>query len=1055
MRRLLVPLLLVTATCAPDRSRPSEAARAAPSTAVGSTRPTSSPVRRDLDAEACFVASERHLAVRRGTLVAIRMRQPGFDVGLEIALARPGGSPPQVVDFVPGGHGEETFSWIPAEDGLVTVTILAPIDRIAVAEHLTFDVEEQEHPDAAGRLRAEAFALMLEANAASAASDAPSLRRAVTLAQRAAAGFTRPDDGALRAGATQLEVNALYMLDAYRPCISAADRGIASAGVVGANDFELHRMRGQCLFALGDVGGAESDWSFVRDHAEADMSRYSGGAATHELGRLYALSGRYREALGSFHDSLRVADLLGLKKMQAFDQWALGGLHRTLGHAEPALAHLAAAGDLFAATRRVRARAGVLYDVGVTRRDLLGDAAGAMRDFETATQLLENTGSIELTSALQNAIGALLHARGDSDAALASIERARAIAVGAGLTLSEAEALASLGHVQRTLGKAAQAVRTLTSATSLFRVMGAVGSRADAQAELALALRDVGRHGDAERAARDAVATVESVQSILAPELRSAQFATVERVYDVLVDVLLSRTAPPSPTDVVEALRESDAARARMLLARITRREGPLPFDPPPELVAARDEALRDLGAQHERRAALARHDAPPGRQAAAAIGVREATVRYQRALDRLLGATPATTLLLRPSPLDVQALAARVGRGGVLLHFALAAERSHLWIVTTGGVRVVPLPREADVAGAVAALRDAIDEERRYVPGEGAAANGRRARAEAARVEAAGRLSRWLLGDVDELRNAERVFVVADGCLSDVPFALVPDPHSGAPLVMEHELTMLPSSGLLLALVPADTRRAPKKIVVLADPVFAADDPRVRATAAAAEGASPTAPPAPAGTPLDVDAVQDDERRGARWRTLARLRFSREEAFAIAGLAPAAELRVDFAASKQWVTSSDLREYGILHIATHGLVDARQPELSGLVLSSVARDGSALDGFLQLDDVYRLRLDADLVVLSACDSALGQTLSGEGVVGLTRAFLHAGARRVLSTSWAVNDRATSELLARFYRAHLRDGHTPARALAIAQRESAKVFASPADWAGFALYGLE
>lgn len=244
--------------------------------------------------------------------------------------------------------------------------------------------------------------------------------------------------------------------------------------------------------------------------------------------------------------------------------------------------------------------------------------------------------------------------------------------------------------------------------------------------------------------------------------------------------------------------------------------------------------------------------------------------------------------------------------------------------------------------------------------------------------------------------------------------------------------------------------RRDPQKIVVLADPVFATDDPRVRARAAG--GATKGSASSPDATP----APDDDDEDGAwdhRWRTLARLRFSRNEASAIARLDPAAAIGLDFEASKEWPTTADLRAYGVVHIATHGLVDARQPELSGLALSSVDGDGRARDGSLKLDDVYRLGLDADLVVPSACDSARRQTLSGEGVVGLTRACLHAGARRVLSTTWAVNDRATGEFLARFYRAHLQE--RPVAARATAQREAVRLSVPAVDWAGFALHGLE
>src|SRR5262249_23463025 len=128
-----------------------------------------------------------------------------------------------------------------------------------------------------------------------------------------------------------------------------------------------------------------------------------------------------------------------------------------------------------------------------------------------------------------------------------------------------------------------------------------------------------------------------------------------------------------------------------------------------------------------------------------------------------------------------------------------------------------------------------------------------------------------------------------------------------------------------------------------------------------------------------------------------------------------------------------DLGKYRIVHFATHGLLDSQHPELSGLVLSLVDQRGRRQDGFLTLQDVYNLDLHADLVVLSACQTALGKQIRGEGLVGLTRGFMHAGATRVLASLWSVSDIATAELMGRFYKEVLRNGVTPASALRKAQ----------------------
>jgi CHAT domain-containing protein len=195
-----------------------------------------------------------------------------------------------------------------------------------------------------------------------------------------------------------------------------------------------------------------------------------------------------------------------------------------------------------------------------------------------------------------------------------------------------------------------------------------------------------------------------------------------------------------------------------------------------------------------------------------------------------------------------------------------------------------------------------------------------------------------------------------------------------------------------------------------------------------------------------------DDERL-----TFRRLPSSAREARAIAALVPADQrlLALGFDASRARALSPELAQYRDLHFATHGVLDSRRPELSKLVLSLYDEKGRAEDGFLRLNDIYNLRLDADLVVLSACRTALGQEIRGEGLVGLTRGFMYAGAARVLASLWSVEDRATADLMATFYRNRLRQQLPPATALRRAQLEIARQPGrkSPYYWAGFSLQG--
>ncbi len=164
---------------------------------------------------------------------------------------------------------------------------------------------------------------------------------------------------------------------------------------------------------------------------------------------------------------------------------------------------------------------------------------------------------------------------------------------------------------------------------------------------------------------------------------------------------------------------------------------------------------------------------------------------------------------------------------------------------------------------------------------------------------------------------------------------------------------------------------------------------------------------------------------------------------------------QVDFAASKRAVFDFKLEQYRLLHFATHGLLNSQRPELSGIVLSLIDESGRDVDGFLRLQDIYNLKLSADLVVLSACNTALGKDVKGEGLIGLTRGFMYAGSPRIVASLWKVNDAATAELMTIFYRKLLAENLRPAAALRAAQMEMMKQsrYKSPYFWAPFIIQG--
>ncbi len=406
----------------------------------------------------------------------------------------------------------------------------------------------------------------------------------------------------------------------------------------------------------------------------------------------------------------------------------------------------------------------------------------------------------------------------------------------------------------------------------------------------------------------------------------------------------------------------------------------------------------------------------PEGEWAAAALAASE-RAKARSLLDSLAavgGGEPP--VLASPSisqPLAVASIRHRVlDPETLLLEIGLGDARSFLWLLDGESVESFELPSRAILEAAVRPLVESLAQPPSARPED-------RLRADALARQLAG----WLLEPFADRLRDRRLLWIAEGALLELPLAILPDPRSvdGEPLLVRNEVVSAPSASVLAGLRRHGGRQsvapppASRTLAILADPVF---------------------------------------------REVAQLPASKLEAAALASLLPTEEtlLALGVAASKGLVLGGRLAGYRFVHFATHGVLDTRSPELSALVLSQQDADGQPVDGFLRLQDIYGLELAADLVVLSACQTALGKPVRGEGVWGLVRGFMVSGVPRVVASLWRVDDRATAALMERFYRGMLED-HLPAAAalrraqLAMLRGEAGRGWRAPYYWAGFQLQG--
>lgn len=585
---------------------------------------------------------------------------------------------------------------------------------------------------------------------------------------------------------------------------------------------------------------------------------------------------------------------------------------------------------------------------------------------------------------------------------------------------------------------------------------------------LALEARLIQRRGALSEAAQLYAQAIDVLDRQLAllggsAEVRAGFRAKSVDYFFYYADLLITQKKPELAFAVLER------GRARTFLemlagARVDIRQGAAPA-----LIEKQRLLQATLTAKTNRKVTLLEGEHTSEQLASVNREVDAALSEYQELEGQIRMNSPNYAALTQPKPLNASETQRLLDPETALVYYALGDTHSFVFLVTPSSLDSYELPKRKDIETTARLVYDLLTTRNRWIEGETASQrNARVAHEEREYRKTSLQLSQMVLAPILERLAGKRLLIVADGMLQYIPFGALPVPGTELSrdpvlLVAQHEIVNLPSASVLASLrQQANGRGAEptKQVAVLADPVFDPSDPRVDK---AKKPALPADPGTADGSIAEsaehlTRSIQDVHARSQQsGAALSRLVFSRREATAIMRLTkPKAGMEaLDFTANRETALSNELSQYRIVHFATHGLLDNEHPELSGLVLSLVDQNGNPRDGFVDLQDIYNLKLPAELVVLSACETGLGKEISGEGLVGLTRGFMYSGASRVVASLWKVDDVATSELMTEFYRGMLQANLTPAAALRQAQLKmlKRKRWEDPYYWAAFTLQG--
>lgn len=702
-----------------------------------------------------------------------------------------------------------------------------------------------------------------------------------------------------------------------------------------------------------------------------------------------------------------------------------------------------------------------------------GNNQKALELYEEALRLARQVGDREGEGAVLSNLGLTYYRMGQNQEALEFYQKAMALKQHFADRRHEANTLSAMGMVFRALGKYGEARRHYLQALQISREL------ADRTGQIAplfnLARLDIFQNDlhAARKQIEEAIMIIESLRAAISDrELRTSYFSTVQDYYELYIEILMRlHKQHPNGGHDAEALQINERARARALLETLAEANADIRQGIAPALLGRERSIQQQLNVTAHAQMKLLSGSHTEEQARTIRQEIEALTTELQQVETEIRRTSPRYAALTQPVPLSLKEIQTKVlDQDTLLLEYSLGPDKSYLWAVTSNSITSFELPGRNQIGSAAEQFYELIAERTSANYALDVLRSGKKSSAikvDALRPSATDsgmRLSQMLLGPVAAQMGNKRLLIVPDGALQYVPFGALPSISAAAtdkyqPLVVEHEIVTLPSVSTIAVLrnEVKDRKPAAKTVAVLADPVFESRDERVKGEDKRTRDLSVTPSPKKRDWPLGFEqAATESGMRGAILE-IPRLRGTREEAKQILALVPAAESKqaLDFSASRATAMSTELSQYRYVHFATHGFLDSQHPELSGIVFSMVDEDGKPQDGFLRAHEVFNLKLPAELVVLSACQTGLGKEVRGEGLVGLTRGFMYAGAPRVVVSLWSVNDEATAELMAHFYRGMLRGKLRPAAALRAAQVSlmKEKQWQSPFYWAAFTLQG--
>ena len=791
---------------------------------------------------------------------------------------------------------------------------------------------------------------------------------------------------------------------------------------------------GTLYSAMGDDTAAIRYFQQALAIGEEVGNQDSMATALNNIGSAYESLGEFSRAIDSFRQALDINQKIGDRAGESTTFNNLGNLYTTLGEVDQGLDYLNQALVISEGMSDKAGIAATLNNIAITQK-AEGNLEAALSSYQKALTRSKETGDLPTQTSILSNIGLIYHEQEAYQTALGYYIQALPISQATGDREIEAAILNNFGFAYSGLDELNSALDYYQQSLALAEKIGDRASIVNSKGNIASVYKQQGDLEAALSEVENAIALIEDLRTNISPgDLRASYFSTVQGFYQLRTDLLMQLNQSEA------AFENSETARARQLIELLSEANVDLSADVSPDLnntYKELEQSLKDIEAERvalQNSLQYCSDSESPEEAPEKALDALEATSnqvlqQIEQTLSEIRAQSPTYAALKQPSPLSLDDIQQNVlDDETVLLQYAVGPENSYLWIVSPTQFQAYKLPSIEEIEPIAEKFISAIATDTRI-----------------RKVNQIGKeLNALILPELPSWAAEKRLVIAADGILNQVPFNALPSSNKQAytPLLVEHEVLSQPSMSAVALHRQQLTNRPHQEtsIAILADPVYRADDQRVKG--------NPSLPP--------LSDITQRNLRDLDLSNISRLHYSRAESELIEAIAADVKTTTayDFDANYSWVTDSEISQYSILHLATHGFVNPTNPHLSGLVLGLVESDGSPKDnGFLRLHDIFNLDLNAELVVLSACQTGLGENISGEGIIGLSRGFMYAGAERVMVSLWNVSDESTAQLMGEFYQEMIAEDQSPSQALRTAQKAQWAAGQRPNRWAAFTLQG--